>query len=49
MDDLIVWDDTLARTVRHQTCPDVPDPLAVERPPCPRCFTVPAANGECGC
>lgn len=23
--------------------------LGVERPICPRCFTIPAANGACGC
>lgn len=31
----------------HVACPA--PTLDVDRPPCPRCFTVPATNGTCGC
>ena len=31
--------------IAHATCPQ-PTVLA---DPCPRCFMVPASNGECGC
>lgn len=43
--DLIRWED---ESWAHVACPD-PSALTVDRAPCPRCFTVPAVNGECGC
>lgn len=43
--ELIDWQP---RTVTHPglACPE-PAELVVERPPCPRCFTVPSVTGAC--
>lgn len=42
VDDLCTYvEDEIA----HAACPQ---PVAVTEP-CPRCFMVPAVNGECGC
>lgn len=35
--------------VTHVDCPEPSDDFAVAREPCGSCFTVPAANGTCGC
>lgn len=44
--DVIVVDDGGAR---HGVCPEDRAYSRPQRPPCPRCFMEPAANGACGC
>lgn len=45
-DDLVAWSEEV---VVHADCPEPVDEFAVVREPCGECFTVPAANGTCGC
>lgn len=48
----VYWlhDPPVGRPLGHVRCPDPePQELVAAREPCPRCFLIPAANGECGC
>ena len=49
--DMATWSDDLAV---HEACQFAPiinrtSSSRVVRDPCPKCWTIPAANGACGC